>query len=139
MDILVLSPRLTESRRAAFRALARELGELRFVASGEPPPELSDCAAIVVDGPQPARPLQFLAAIRTAVERGAALVAIGAAPVERDGFWADLLGAVAGPERSEEHTSELQSHSELVCRLLLEKKKKRTWRWRAMSAACTAR
>src|SRR5437588_1185208 len=29
-------------------------------------------------------------------------------------------------ERSEEHTSELQSHSDLVCRLLLEKKKKTT-------------
>src|SRR5438132_9909067 len=28
--------------------------------------------------------------------------------------------------RSEEHTSELQSHSDLVCRLLLEKKKKTT-------------
>src|SRR5436190_16951327 len=28
--------------------------------------------------------------------------------------------------RSEEHTSELQSHSDLVCRLLLEKKKRRT-------------
>src|SRR5438034_3769034 len=28
-----------------------------------------------------------------------------------------------GRERSEEHTSELQSHSDLVCRLLLEKKK----------------
>src|SRR5436190_6628343 len=28
------------------------------------------------------------------------------------------------PPRSEEHTSELQSHSDLVCRLLLEKKKK---------------
>src|SRR5579875_4233890 len=27
------------------------------------------------------------------------------------------------PARSEEHTSELQSHSDLVCRLLLEKKK----------------
>src|SRR5436190_16383222 len=27
------------------------------------------------------------------------------------------------PKRSEEHTSELQSHSDLVCRLLLEKKK----------------
>src|SRR5260221_5533327 len=27
-------------------------------------------------------------------------------------------------ERSEEHTSELQSHSDIVCRLLLEKKKK---------------
>src|SRR5260221_10593530 len=33
----------------------------------------------------------------------------------------------SGPRsRSEEHTSELQSHSDLVCRLLLEKKKKRT-------------
>src|SRR5436190_23730293 len=32
---------------------------------------------------------------------------------------------LAGDEsdRSEEHTSELQSHSDLVCRLLLEKKK----------------
>src|SRR5215211_8563207 len=41
-------------------------------------------------------------------------------------------GASAGPyadrnarSRSEEHTSELQSHSDLVCRLLLEKKKKK--------------
>src|SRR5260221_5503226 len=36
------------------------------------------------------------------------------------------LGRVAGGaerRRSEEHTSELQSHSDLVCRLLLEKKK----------------
>src|SRR5438034_469372 len=31
--------------------------------------------------------------------------------------------ADARPLRSEEHTSELQSHSDLVCRLLLEKKK----------------
>src|SRR5260370_18861148 len=30
---------------------------------------------------------------------------------------------VAAPRRSEEHTSELQSHLNLVCRLLLEKKK----------------
>src|SRR5688572_31922145 len=36
------------------------------------------------------------------------------------------LGPRAGvmPPRSEEHTSELQSQSNLVCRLLLEKKKK---------------
>src|SRR5438034_4863283 len=33
------------------------------------------------------------------------------------------VGLVRG-DRSEEHTSELQSHSDLVCRLLLEKKKK---------------
>src|SRR5260221_2195273 len=32
--------------------------------------------------------------------------------------------ALGRPGRSEEHTSELQSHSDLVCRLLLEKKKK---------------
>src|SRR5260221_9145235 len=39
----------------------------------------------------------------------------------------DLLDAAAhlAIGRSEEHTSELQSHSDLVCRLLLEKKKKR--------------
>src|SRR5260370_31156127 len=34
-----------------------------------------------------------------------------------------LGGAVAFADRSEEHTSELQSHLNLVCRLLLEKKK----------------
>src|SRR5260221_5167802 len=34
--------------------------------------------------------------------------------------------------RSEEHTSELQSHSDLVCRLLLEKKKRR-------NSECTSR
>src|SRR2546430_9737632 len=34
-------------------------------------------------------------------------------------------GRSAGACRSEEHTSELQSQSNLVCRLLLEKKKKR--------------
>src|SRR2546428_9346962 len=32
---------------------------------------------------------------------------------------------VSTPVRSEEHTSELQSRSDLVCRLLLEKKKKK--------------
>src|SRR3989441_4024450 len=34
------------------------------------------------------------------------------------------LGRAPGQERSEEHTSELQSLAYLVCRLLLEKKKK---------------
>src|SRR3989475_5760625 len=40
----------------------------------------------------------------------------------------DLGGELATPpsERSEEHTSELQSQSNLVCRLLLEKKKVET-------------
>src|SRR5260221_8912452 len=34
-----------------------------------------------------------------------------------------LTGESEQANRSEEHTSELQSHSDLVCRLLLEKKK----------------
>src|SRR5947207_7470114 len=37
--------------------------------------------------------------------------------------WREVAGATS--RRSEEHTSELQSHSDLVCRLLLEKKKNR--------------
>src|SRR5207248_10571055 len=36
----------------------------------------------------------------------------------------DDNGLVCPPKRSEEHTSELQSPYDLVCRLLLEKKKK---------------
>src|SRR2546427_5171385 len=39
--------------------------------------------------------------------------------------WLALVD-VSGSMRSEEHTSELQSQSNLVCRLLLEKKKKKT-------------
>src|SRR5690242_21353619 len=43
---------------------------------------------------------------------------------ERAGAFAFLTKPVVVPSRSEEHTSELQSHVNLVCRLLLEKKKK---------------
>src|ERR1035441_11021754 len=41
--------------------------------------------------------------------------------LERDGWRCQFCGSM----RSEEHTSELQSLRHLVCRLLLEKKKKR--------------
>src|SRR2546422_5778570 len=46
-----------------------------------------------------------------------------------------ILGELVEPDvvRSEEHTSELQSRLHLVCRLLLEKKKKKT----RQSIACT--
>src|SRR3989475_6841285 len=43
--------------------------------------------------------------------------------IESFGFTAIDLGDLATGGRSEEHTSELQSQSNLVCRLLLEKKK----------------
>src|SRR5438034_467226 len=39
------------------------------------------------------------------------------------GAWLSALFSAETASRSEEHTSELQSHSDLVCRLLLEKKK----------------
>src|SRR2546427_1300695 len=73
------------------------------------------------------------------------LVSLGVAPQHREDVRArdvglgqlgiepqrlSARGQGLGPERSEEHTSELQSQSNLVCRLLLEKKKK------AMSGAC---
>src|SRR5438034_7456730 len=44
----------------------------------------------------------------------------GSVPDHRGGSGTDPRSG-----RSEEHTSELQSHSDLVCRLLLEKKKKK--------------
>src|SRR2546430_9817446 len=51
-------------------------------------------------------------------EKGAVVVAAG------HGWHPGVVGLVAARLRSEEHTSELQSQSNLVCRLLLEKKKK---------------
>src|SRR2546430_5549159 len=64
---------------------------------------------------------------------GTALSGIAAAEKELTylGAWVGVIGTlggivvahVAGSRRSEEHTSELQSQSNLVCRLLLEKKK----------------
>src|SRR2546422_7319723 len=43
-----------------------------------------------------------------------------------------------GVQRSEEHTSELQSRLHLVCRLLLEKKKHPIWSQRPNTRAGTA-
>src|SRR5438034_8692880 len=73
------------------------------------------------------------AKVRAAVERGRYL--IPASRVHADpadvlivDVNAKMTPAVAIDRRSEEHTSELQSHSDLVCRLLLEKKNKFTYK-----------
>src|SRR5438477_6127135 len=61
---------------------------------------------------------------RSIQEKGAVAVAV------RANVWPLLESGAVKPvihatfPRSEEHTSELQSHVNLVCRLLLEKKKK---------------
>src|SRR5437016_11714477 len=53
------------------------------------------------------------------------LAFVGAGATEIAGAGQDLGGVAFAGERSEEHTSELQSLTNLVCRLLLEKKKKK--------------
>src|SRR2546430_8301321 len=60
---------------------------------------------------------------------------IGAGP-ERESRRAGPRSGPDGPGRSEEHTSELQSQSNLVCRLLLEKKKN-TNMWRTYGSCYT--
>src|SRR5688572_31936582 len=73
--------------------------------------------ALDVVVPAPERPPRALAIARTGRSRGP----LAARQRGRD---PQLLRARV-PARSEEHTSELQSQSNLVCRLLLEKKKKK--------------
>src|SRR2546430_8763431 len=57
---------------------------------------------------------------------GRTSVALALAAVQREDFGRSVILVDMDLEnpRSEEHTSELQSQSNLVCRLLLEKKKK---------------
>src|SRR2546430_13631188 len=57
---------------------------------------------------------------RSALVEESQLAETVAQRVERE---ARLLEDLRGDERSEEHTSELQSQSKIACRLLLEKKK----------------
>src|SRR5256886_7548680 len=83
---------------------------------------------------------------RSHVDRGEARIAWGGGIVDQAGCFNQVLGGQAAPVdtgaaqgaplghhgrfaqllcmRSEEHTSELQSQSNIVCRLLLEKKKR---------------
>src|SRR3712207_7708460 len=67
---------------------------------------------------------ELAAAFREAMGESRPLLVVGG-PRFDPGMAADLgVDKVFGRGRSEEHTSELQSRQYLVCRLLLEKKKK---------------
>src|SRR5437016_6770944 len=59
------------------------------------------------------------------LEEDDALATRGALRRSRRNWTGSLPAAWASSSRSEEHTSELQSLTNLVCRLLLEKKKKK--------------
>src|SRR5438477_8670424 len=90
----------------------------------QPPPS----STILHDPPPPslllvARPLPVLWLLRGDVGDGVPGV-VNADKQQQQRRRADHEEAHRGIPRSEEHTSELQSHVNLVCRLLLEKKKK---------------
>src|SRR5438034_5631757 len=71
-----------------------------------------------------ARPLIARRMVEIARKERADAIAHGATGKGNDQVRFELTAAALAPElpvRSEEHTSELQSHSDLVCRLLLEK------------------
>src|SRR2546429_4095989 len=93
-------------------------------------------AALDLNSPQSRRALAFLVEHGTVIDPTLALFEfmtrstakppvtfeLGIAKIPPE--LAAILADVGPPSRSEEHTSELQSRLHLVCRLLLEKKKK---------------
>src|SRR5438034_3358981 len=75
---------------------------------------LHDALPISSQGTCTAASPTFTCALGTIAKSGAATVTIDYT----------VPSSTTANQRSEEHTSELQSHSDLVCRLLLEKKKR---------------
>src|SRR2546426_11669227 len=75
---------------------------------------LHDALPISING-------EGLEALERYLRRGQTAALLGSSGVGKS----TLINRLAGRERSEEHTSELQSPCNLVCRLLLEKKKKK--------------
>src|SRR5262249_61797880 len=94
---------------------------------------------LIAPAPPPPSPLSLHDALPISdallglVRRPVATVAdcpLGATVQLASGIWVEIVAqsacvvAIAAQMRSEEHTSELQSLTNLVCRLLLEKKKR---------------
>src|SRR6266508_6198365 len=91
---------------------ARRSSAIAIPKSGSVPLRLGVGRLRKADPHYPQRLLATDRQVRDEIELLPALLHVGLQPV---------MGA---PGRSEEHTSELQSRGHLVCRLLLEKKKK---------------
>src|SRR2546427_2986222 len=92
-------------------------------------PEITTAPATAIPNSLSSRPVEPRRkpnGVNTATS--AIVVAITAKPISLVPLTAACSGASCSSSwcRSEEHTSELQSQSNLVCRLLLEKKKKKT-------------
>src|SRR5690625_5696626 len=69
---------------------------------------------------------RFLTVLLGAVGAAAAALCVAVLIAQALRVARRLSAAIPGARRSEEHTSELQSRGHLVCRLLLEKKSKKS-------------
>src|SRR5260370_15276847 len=104
-----------------------------MAAFNSPTPAFTPLAAVIVGGPTSSGTRAKIAGPRggSGKVRSSAILnpashsaaCMLCSPAVTSGDWASFGGRKACT-RSEEHTSELQSHLNLVCRLLLEKKKK---------------
>src|SRR6266540_11402 len=108
-------------RAAGAERLHRGRGELRGIGGGcVPRREAADFRSLRGErGRHPGRGVQLARVGRHPADRARC-------PPPRLPEHQDPVAGAGGPRlRSEEHTSELQSHHEIVCRILLEKKKKK--------------
>src|SRR5438105_5878577 len=96
---------------------------ISFFFNGTPPAEIYTLSL------HDALPILWLAASRIAA------TSVTKRPGISDLYIRELSRVKAAAGRSEEHTSELQSRVDLVCRLLLEKKKMNTRRQHGVMAA----
>src|SRR5438034_2201067 len=105
---------------AACSALRREAGTPKYARLAASIPQMPGPHSATFRYSSRIRSLDRTSSSPSAVAASLSL-RIGLREDERYRFFASCWVMVL---RSEEHTSELQSHSDLVCRLLLEKKKK---------------
>src|SRR5205085_3547213 len=106
------------------REIVGQESRIAVLFNPENPPGLAEGRAVLEGAEAMGQPLQLLRASTSGQIDDAFTIIeqqrIGAMIVSPDPLFFSERG------RSEEHTSELQSQSNLVCRLLLEKKKKKS-------------
>src|SRR2546421_8824982 len=115
--LLVMLARLSNARESFSATATRLVSMLVRVALALFAARSSCWLKSMEKSQRPSEPLNS----RSCAVISARFVAAGRAPAAN----AFKFDAACALWRSEEHTSELQSRSDLVCRLLLEKKKKR--------------